>query len=47
MRLVVQGVGPRFETFFDRPWRPDEVRSTQLVIIGRDLDRSAIAAAIG
>jgi cobalamin biosynthesis protein CobW len=47
MRLVVQGVGPRFETFFDRPWRPDEARSTQLVIIGRDLDRSAIAAAIG
>lgn len=47
MRLVVQGVGPRFETFFDRPWRPDEVRSTQLVIIGRDLDRSAIVAAIG
>ncbi|HEY9689480.1 MAG TPA: GTP-binding protein, partial [Coleofasciculaceae cyanobacterium] len=46
MRLVVQGVGPRFDTFFDRAWRADEDRSTRLVIIGRDLDRSAIEAAI-
>jgi cobalamin biosynthesis protein CobW len=39
-------VGPRFETFFDRPWRPEEARSTRLVIIGRELDRASIAAAL-
>jgi cobalamin biosynthesis protein CobW len=43
MRLVVQGVGPRFETYYDRDWRPDEPRTTRLVFIGgRDLDRAAI-----
>lgn len=37
MRLVVQGVGNRFETFYDRPWKVDEDRQTQLVFIGHDL----------
>jgi len=35
MRLVVQGVGNRFDTFYDRPWQPSEVHQTSLVFIGR------------
>ncbi len=42
MRMVVQGVGQRFEQFFDRPWRSDEPRLTQLVFIGQQLDAVAI-----
>ncbi len=42
MRLVIQGVGPRFEQFYDRPWTKDEVRATKLVFIGRSLDPEAI-----
>jgi cobalamin biosynthesis protein CobW len=44
MRMVLQGVGQRFESFFDRAWRPAESRVTQLVIIGQDLDEVAIRA---
>jgi Putative GTPases (G3E family) len=43
MRMVVQGVGSRFEQFYDRPWRPDEARQTRLVFIGRAVDAGAIA----
>ncbi|MBF2037419.1 MAG: cobalamin biosynthesis protein CobW [Leptolyngbyaceae cyanobacterium T60_A2020_046] len=46
LRLVLQGVGPRFDTFFDRPWRSDEPRQTRLVFIGRDLDAAAIQGAV-
>jgi cobalamin biosynthesis protein CobW len=42
MRLVLQGVGTRFEQFYDRPWQPDELRQTRLVFIGRDLNQAAI-----
>ncbi len=46
MRLVVQAVGPRIETWFDRPFGPDP-RQTRLVVIGEaGLDRAAIAAAL-
>jgi cobalamin biosynthesis protein CobW len=46
-RLVVQGVGGRFQHYFDRDWRDGEPRSSELVVIGRaDMDRAAIAAAI-
>jgi cobalamin biosynthesis protein CobW len=38
MRLVLQGVGSRFEQFYDRPWQPDEPRQTRLVFIGKDLN---------
>ena len=34
MRLVVQGVGNRFDSFYDRPWQADEPRHTRLVFIG-------------
>lgn len=44
MRLVMQGVGSRFEHFYDRPWRSDEVRQTRLVFIGKDLDLTQLAA---
>jgi cobalamin biosynthesis protein CobW len=46
MRMVLQGVGDRLETFYDRPWRADEPRETRLVFIGRDLDAAQISAAI-
>jgi cobalamin biosynthesis protein CobW len=47
MRLLVQGVGPRFSHHFDRPWRADESRASRLVVIGqRGLDRDAIATAL-
>lgn len=46
MRLVLQGVGDRFDTFYDRRWRVDESPTTQLVIIGRSLDADAIHQAI-
>ncbi len=46
-RQVVQGVGDRFQSYFDRPWREGERRRSALVVIGRTgLDRAAIAAAI-
>ena len=42
MRLVMQGVGNRFEQFYDRPWKPEEARQTRLVFIGKDLKSSEI-----
>lgn len=42
MRLVVQGVGRRFDSYFDRAWRLDEVRRTQLVLIGDHLDAALL-----
>ena len=50
MRLVVQGVGRRFDSYFDRPWGSAERRATELVFIGSHLDgeqltRTLLAAA--
>ncbi len=46
-RLVVQGVGTRFQHYFDRDWRDGERRTSELVVIGRaGMDRAAIAAAL-
>lgn len=42
MRMVLQGVGDRFDWFYDRPWRADELRQTKLVFIGRSLTRDRI-----
>ncbi|WP_102961092.1 cobalamin biosynthesis protein CobW [Mangrovicella endophytica] len=44
MRLVVQAVGQRVATYYDRPWKPDEIRATRLVVIGLHdgLDETAI-----
>src|SRR5262249_14920874 len=46
MRLAVQGVGPRLDRYYDRPWRTDERRGSALVITaGKARDRDAIARA--
>jgi cobalamin biosynthesis protein CobW len=42
MRLVLQGVGNRFDTFYDRLWSQDEPRQTRIVLIGRKLDRDLV-----
>ena len=47
MRLLVQGVGGRFQHYYDRPWREGEPRHTRLVVIGmRGLDQAAIRAGL-
>lgn len=47
MRLLVQGVGDRFQHYFDRAWAPDEPQVTRLVVIGETgLDEAAIRAAL-
>lgn len=43
MRLLVQGVGKRFDKHFDRAWHSDEPRATRLVVIGQELDPATIA----
>jgi cobalamin biosynthesis protein CobW len=46
-RLLVQAVGPRLETYFDRPWRIEEAQRGNLVVIGlKGLNREAIAAGL-
>ncbi|WP_342130844.1 cobalamin biosynthesis protein CobW [Hydrogenophaga sp. OTU3427] len=42
MRLLVQGVGQRFDSQFDRPWRPGEPRASRLVFIGDHLDAAML-----
>ncbi|CAN7636212.1 cobalamin biosynthesis protein CobW [Acidovorax sp. LjRoot66] len=44
MRLVVQGVGQRFDSHFDRAWREGDLRTTRLVVIGDHLDAAALQA---
>lgn len=45
MRLVLQAVGDRVETYFDRPWRADEAPRSRLVVIGdAGLDAAAVRA---
>jgi cobalamin biosynthesis protein CobW len=47
MRQVIQGVGARFERYFDRPWDAGESRFSRIVVIGRSgMDKAAIAKAI-
>jgi len=46
-RLVVQAVGPRIESYYDRPWKSGEERRASLVIIGeKGLDESSIRIAL-
>ncbi len=46
MRLTLQAVGPRVDTYFDQPFG-DTPRQTRLVVIGKaGLDQSAITAAL-
>lgn len=47
MRLVIQGVGPRLETYFDEPLARSGHSGTRLVVIGeRGLNAAAIAHAL-
>ncbi len=46
MRMVLQGVGDRLETSYDRLWTGDETRQTRLVFIGQALERSQIEKAL-
>jgi len=45
MRLTIQAVGPRVDSYFDRPFANGETRATTLVVIGQaGLDQGAITA---
>jgi hypothetical protein len=48
MRLLVQAVGARVRTQYDRPWGADEPRCGRLVVIAEagDIDEAAIRAAL-
>jgi cobalamin biosynthesis protein CobW len=47
MRLVVQAVGQRVDSYFDRAWAGNEERATRLVVIGLSgLDKAAITQEI-
>ena len=41
-RAIFHGVNNRFHIFWDRAWRADETRGSQLVFIGKKLDSTAI-----
>lgn len=45
MRLVVQGVGRRFDSYFDRRWQAGEAAASRFVLIGADLDATALQRA--
>jgi cobalamin biosynthesis protein CobW len=48
MRLVIQGVGRRFDSYFDRRWQAGEGGdgySSRFVLIGEDLDQSTLQQA--
>ncbi len=46
MRMVLQGVGDRLESTYDRTWKSHETRQTRLVFIGKSLERSLIESQI-
>ncbi|NJO35985.1 MAG: cobalamin biosynthesis protein CobW, partial [Rhodospirillales bacterium] len=46
-RLLVQAVGPRLDSYFDRPWKKDEPRGTNLVVIAmKGIDKAAVQSAL-
>jgi len=45
MRLVIQGVGRRFDSYFDRRWQAGETQQSRFVLIGEDLDQHALQRA--
>ena len=46
-RLLIQAVGPRLNSYFDRPWNAGEAKRTQLVVIGeKSMDQVAITKAL-
>lgn len=47
MRLTIQAVGPRVDSYFDRPFGAGEDRTTTLVVIGQaGMDQAAITTAL-
>ncbi|MBT0962573.1 cobalamin biosynthesis protein CobW [Denitromonas iodatirespirans] len=46
MRLVLHGVGNRFERYYDRRWAAGEMPRTQLVLIGQGLDAADMQQAL-
>lgn len=46
MRQVLQAVGQRLESHFDRLWRMDENRGTSLVFIGKGIDEATLTDAL-
>lgn len=42
MRLALQGVGERFDAYFDRPWREGESRQGHLILIGQGLKEAGV-----
>lgn len=46
-RLLIQAVGPRLSSYFDRPWSKDEKKATQLVVIGvKGISQDAVTASL-
>jgi len=45
-RALFHGVNNRFTIFWDRLWEKDEPRTSQMVFIGKSLDRSGINQAL-
>ncbi len=46
-RLLIQAVGPRLSSYFDRAWSKHEKRETRLVVIGeKSMDQAAITASL-
>lgn len=39
-RIVFQGIHMLFDSTPDRPWKPDEIRRSEFVVIGRNLDEA-------
>ena len=47
LRLTLQAVGPRIDSYFDRPFLPSEPRETRLVVIGQaGLNQTVIKEAL-
>ena len=46
MRQVLQAVGQRLHVHFDRWWNADEIRQTNLVFIGKGIDKTVLTMAL-
>ncbi|KZY62078.1 hypothetical protein A3766_27080 [Oleiphilus sp. HI0132] len=46
MRQVLQAVGKRLDSYFDRPWQAGEPRKTSLVFIGKGIEKAVIQSVL-
>ncbi|MCU0566735.1 MAG: GTP-binding protein [Oculatellaceae cyanobacterium Prado106] len=44
--MVIQSVGNRFDTFYNRPWQLDEPRQTRLVFVGQSINLKQFSASV-